>query len=331
MRFWKQAPLITKIYLVVIGFLTLALVALILLRASLAPASESALRGWLMKRTAATDRIPQTPNAVANFPATPAFAPGTPWLRAGTNAPIRLAPDNQATPAAILEAGQYSQIVGASPDRLWWAIPVEYFEGGVGWVSAADVIAENGENAPIMQTGSAIAATSVPADRLPVVQAIANVNVRSRPDLRAERIGILQNGQTAEVVGRSEDNFWWAIRLPEANNSIGWISRDYVVARNSDDVPVITQEAQIVSGGVPSPQPGKPYLTAVWNVNIRAGPGTEYAVVGTLDQGASAEIVGVSADGLWWAILYNGTQNERGWVAAAYVQASNTANVPVLK
>jgi uncharacterized protein YraI len=88
---------------------------------------------------------------------------------------------------------------------------------------------------------------------------------------------------------------------------------------------------QIVSGGVPSPQPGKPFLTAVWNVNIRAGPGTEYAVVGTLNQGASAEIVGISADGLWWAILYDGTQNGRGWVAAAYVQANNTANVPVLK
>lgn len=331
MKFWKQAPLTTKIYLVTIGFLTMVLVALILLRAWASPGSESALRGWLLKRSAVTDRILQTSNAVAGLLETPALTPGTPWLWAAADAPIRLTPDSLAAPAAILETGQYSQIVGASPDRLWWAIPVEYFEGGIGWVSAADVIVENGENAPLIQVGSAMTATPVPTDRLPLVQAVANVNVRSGPDLRAEKIGILQNGQTAEVVGRSEDNFWWAIRLPEASSSVGWISRDYVVARNADDVPVITVEPQVASGGVPSPRPGKPFLIAVWNVNIRAGPGTEYAVVGTLNQGSSAEIVGVSADGLWWAILYDGTQNGRGWVAAAYVQANNTANVPVLK
>ena len=42
------------------------------------------------------------------------------------------------------------------------------------------------------------------------------------------------------------------------------------------------------------------------------------------------EIVGVSADGQWWAARVPSAPNEQGWVAAAYVEASNADDVPVL-
>jgi PKD repeat protein/uncharacterized protein YraI len=88
-----------------------------------------------------------------------------------------------------------------------------------------------------------------------------------------------------------------------------------------------------VGGGtvvVPTAAPGVPTLTANANVNIRSGPGTQYPVIGILVQGRSAEVVGVSADRAWWAIKYPPTPNGQGWVAAQFVTAQNTDNVPVL-
>ena len=88
-----------------------------------------------------------------------------------------------------------------------------------------------------------------------------------------------------------------------------------------------------VGGGtvvVPTAAPGVPTVTADVNVNIRSGPGTEYPVIGILAQGLSAEVIGVSADGTWWAIKYPPARNGQGWVLGQYVTAENTENVPVL-
>jgi uncharacterized protein YgiM (DUF1202 family) len=58
-------------------------------------------------------------------------------------------------------------------------------------------------------------------------------------------------------------------------------------------------------------------------LNIRAGPGIDYAVKGQLKQGDTITIIGKSADGLWWQ--YSG-----GWVSATYVQANgDTSAIPV--
>ena len=58
-------------------------------------------------------------------------------------------------------------------------------------------------------------------------------------------------------------------------------------------------------------------------LNIRAGPGTNYTIVGQLQEGETITIIGKSPDGLWWRI-------DRGWVSATYVKVSGDASaVPV--
>ena len=81
---------------------------------------------------------------------------------------------------------------------------------------------------------------------------------------------------------------------------------------------------------VPTPAPGVPSLTASTNVTIHGGPGVEYPVIGILGAGESAEVVGISADGMWWAIKLPDTSNEFGWVANEFVVTRNTDNVPVM-
>lgn len=54
-------------------------------------------------------------------------------------------------------------------------------------------------------------------------------------------------------------------------------------------------------------------------VNIRSGPGTNYAVLGRLQNGQKASVTGKSIDGAWWRIDFAG---QTGWVSASLTQFS---------
>ncbi len=81
----------------------------------------------------------------------------------------------------------------------------------------------------------------------------------------------------------------------------------------------------------PTPQPGSPLLLALTDLNIRSGPGVNYAILGLLRADQTAEITGRSYDGKWWQIKFSGAADGRGWVSASYVDTQNTANVPAVQ
>jgi uncharacterized protein YraI len=64
------------------------------------------------------------------------------------------------------------------------------------------------------------------------------------------------------------------------------------------------------------------------NVNVRAGPGTNYAILSALQAGDRARITGQNEAGDWWQIEIDGAS---GWVLASLVTAENTADVPVIE
>lgn len=64
-------------------------------------------------------------------------------------------------------------------------------------------------------------------------------------------------------------------------------------------------------------------VTATQNVNVRSGPGTNFSIVGKLQQGESAPLKGKSSDGTWWQIAFP-TEAERGWVAAQFATVIDT-------
>ncbi|MCS7057200.1 MAG: SH3 domain-containing protein [Thermoflexales bacterium] len=57
-------------------------------------------------------------------------------------------------------------------------------------------------------------------------------------------------------------------------------------------------------------------------VNLRAGPGTNYALLGRLNRGQTARVTGKSSDGQWWQINVEG---KTVWVFGQFVQANNAA------
>jgi hypothetical protein len=88
---------------------------------------------------------------------------------------------------------------------------------------------------------------------------------------------------------------------------------------------------------VPTPQSSsgdqlnlKPMVTALVALNVRAGPGTNYPVIGRLAKDQSAEIVGRDGFADWWQIVFASENSEVGWVVAGgeFSKASNADAVP---
>ncbi len=63
-------------------------------------------------------------------------------------------------------------------------------------------------------------------------------------------------------------------------------------------------------------------------INLRAGPGTEFAVVGQLRPGQPLPLLGSNPDRSWWQVQ---TAEGLAWVSAEVSQAVRTAEVPVVE
>jgi uncharacterized protein YgiM (DUF1202 family) len=330
MNFWKQLPLGTKIYLAIMASLVVMLAIMMIVRFSQQDngwsLKETFLQAWMGRPSATpTPALPPTP-----LP-TPTFPPGSPLLRALDFTPIREKPDEDSQGLALLEKNQLAQVIGVSSDHKWWAIRVPYVSGGQGWVAANQTVTQGAVDVPILDAKGQPASAGTPSDETPVVQAVSNLNIRSGPDMSFNSVGVLKYGQVAEVLGISADGLWWAIKVPGKADKVGWVSKDYVAPRNTIGVPVITVEPSALGTIVPTPVSGAAYLVTAYVVNIRAGPGKEYEVIGKLEQGQVAEVVGKSEDGEWWAITYPASKTGKGWVAAAFVQVVGGEKVPVVK
>lgn len=68
-------------------------------------------------------------------------------------------------------------------------------------------------------------------------------------------------------------------------------------------------------------------ITVLEPVDVRSGPGTDYPIYGVAPEGAQGELVGVSVDGLWWAVNIptDIVAAGQGWVPLASTQAEETA------
>jgi hypothetical protein len=132
------------------------------------------------------------------------------------------------------------------------------------------------------------------------------------------------NGQVLEM--RTADDAM-AVRFEVATDSV--VAPEAPVSADPDPVAADTDAAPIAFAAAAAQTPtGR--VTAPLGVNIRVGPGTQFPVVGIAPLDTEGEIIGRSADGQWWAARVPSAPNEQGWVAAAYVAASDAENVPVL-
>ncbi|VAW32277.1 hypothetical protein MNBD_CHLOROFLEXI01-3370 [hydrothermal vent metagenome] len=76
---------------------------------------------------------------------------------------------------------------------------------------------------------------------------------------------------------------------------------------------------------------GQPTMTTLTDLNVRSGPGTNYAIVGVLRAGESAAIAGKSNSGFWWKIVCPPGSGGECWASAGaqYSTAVNAGGVPI--
>ena len=83
---------------------------------------------------------------------------------------------------------------------------------------------------------------------------------------------------------------------------------------------------------LPAPDAGEPTGTvnAPDGVFLRTGPGTNFPSVGAAALGDSGTLIGISQDSAWYVVEAPGMPDGRVWVAAAFVDAVNADNLPVV-
>ncbi len=94
--------------------------------------------------------------------------------------------------------------------------------------------------------------TTPPAGE-PSVTARTDTPVRSGPGEIYPVVGSLLAGQTVEVVGKSADLQWWAIRFIASPGRVGWLRADQVIAENTDAVPIMQAPAPPTATATPAP------------------------------------------------------------------------------
>ena len=176
---------------------------------------------------------------------------------------------------------------------------------------------------------------SVTPTTTPVQGTTSNqVNERTSPSTAADSIRIIQPFVTIQIVGMDPDGSWYEIIDSQAPQGFGWVSSQYIiVAQNKDKIPVIGgTDTPTPSTGTPaagSPESGVTG-TVIQQVNVRNGPGTTFDPIGTLQPNDTVTLTGKNPGGDWFQIAYPSGPNGKGWVAASFIQASGTENLPIV-
>lgn len=130
---------------------------------------------------------------------------------------------------------------------------------------------------------------------------------------------------------------------PAAAETARAVEAEATAAANQEVVVVVEEPAPEESAGEPSGSgeqaqpvdpsptetpapPADPAVVIGQNMNVRSGPGTNYAVIGTASSGQRYGVTGKNSQGDWWQINYNG---QAGWVYGPLVTAQNTGAVAV--
>ncbi len=74
---------------------------------------------------------------------------------------------------------------------------------------------------------------------MPTLTSTTDLNVRSGPSEAYDVIGLMRQGQMAELIGMSPDGQWWTIRFPAVASQQGWVSAAYATVENAGNVPIV--------------------------------------------------------------------------------------------
>jgi hypothetical protein len=253
-------------------------------------------------------------------------ASGQPWQPSNAAAPLVVWTD--VTPQQVIERRSLMltmplEDLGALPDRLRFHALLWEMEGGRALWDDADG-AEVGPGVPSISTpppSSAPTATPPAANTRastatqPATATIAPTATQT-PDVAATRTG--EAAEFATAVAATLTAQPTLTPSPTETPDIAQMLATAVAE---------TLTAQPSPTPTATPTPPQPATAVIDSqVNVRQGPGTDYAIIGTATQGQRFPITGKNQDGSWWQIDYNG---QIGWITSQLVTAQDVGAVPV--
>lgn len=134
-------------------------------------------------------------------------------------------------------------VIATNEANSWYLIDTGELSGWVsgGWVTisptGAEVPVESADTTAPEATAEAPTFTS----EFVVTAAPFAVNIRSGAGIDNERLGRLPAGESAEAIGRSEDNSWWQINY---NDITGWVSAEFALMAEDVDVSALPVTAE---------------------------------------------------------------------------------------
>lgn len=143
-----------------------------------------------------------------------------------------------------------------------------------------------------------------------------NANLRAGAGTTFAVVGGARAGQIVTIVETNAAGDWYQLDSGE------WIAAFLVDRGNATPTratPPITPVAQPTAAPTPLPTPQT--STANRDANLRAGPGTAFAVVGTVQVGQTLKLVGRNADESWY-------QLDSGFWIAAFLVGNAAAPTP---
>ena len=260
------------------------------------------------------------------------------------NLNIRSGPGLEFEILATLPEGSVVGFTGFTDGTGDW-VQVDAADGPLGWVVArylsnvpeglqvrpADVVEVTVEEAmPAPMEAEEAPATFSPA--VVTASALFNLNVRSGPGTEYELLDTIPAGSVVGFTGFTDGTGEW-VQVDAATGPLGWVDARFLSSvpeglqvRPADVVEVAAVEAMpapMEEEEAPVPfSPAVVTASALFNLNVRSGPGTEYELLDTLPAGSVVGFTGfMDSSGNW--VQVDAAAGPTGWVAAQYL-----SNVP---
>jgi uncharacterized protein YraI len=158
------------------------------------------------------------------------------------------------------------------------------------------------------------------------------VNLRAYPGSDTDILGQMQLGLQYIVIGRHEIFPWLLLAEPASIRPVGWAFRDIVlVTGNLDTVPYLdvavtgnpatptAAQSSTANSGSNQTASNTPAFTvagtALGEINIRYGPGTDYPRIGVAQAGDRFQIIGYHTQFPWVQIRYEASPTGAAWIA----------------
>lgn len=224
-------------------------------------------------------------------------------------------------------------IIGEASDGTILFVALDIPGEGVGWVEAFKVDITPGTTPapaapaavvpnPVVEQGGGPSGEVVVAPSATFSTNIAVVNtsflnVRSGPGAQFTRIFTARGGSQYEVAGISSDGVWFLVQGPFGQ---GWVNNQFVLFRGViETVPIIRNAGGTIA---------TPIVVIGSSVQLYAGPGTNFGLLGNVAGPVEAAIVARDSDFEWVQI---NTSAGFGWVLASQVTIRGDSSlIPVV-